>query len=204
MADQRTDEWMAERIGKVTASRVFAILDTTAKGQPTAARLALLKEIVVERLTGQRKDVFINKAMQRGIDLEPVARTEYEMRHGVMVIETGFVPHPTLDNVGASPDGLVGDDGLIEIKCPETWNHLEVMQTGEIPPQYIAQMQLQMECTGRGWCDFVSYDDRLPEHLAYFERRVEYDRDYVAAMMDKVAAFLAEVGAFIGGLPRES
>lgn len=202
MHEQRTDEWLAMRAGKVTASRVFAILDKTAKGLPTAARASYIKEIVVERLTGQRKDIFVNKAMQRGVDLEPIARSEYEMSSGVLVMETGFILHPIIENVGASPDGLVGDDGLIEIKCPETWNHLEVMQTGEIPPQYIAQMQLQMECTGRGWCDFISYDDRLPPHLAYFQKRVEYDAAYCADMIGQIIEFLCEVDHFINKLPK--
>lgn len=200
MAEQRTDEWLAERIGKITASRVYALMEKTMKGMPTAGRASLIKELIVERLTGDRKEIFVNRAMQRGIELEPMARTEYEMRHGVMVIETGFVPHPDIDGIGASPDGLVGNDGLIEIKCPETWTHLEVIKSGEAPAQYIAQMQLQMACTGRAWCDFVSFDDRLPSKLAYFERRVMRDEAYIANMVAECQLALKEINEYINAL----
>lgn len=200
MNDQRTDGWLLERIGKITASRVYALIEKTGKGAPTAARAAYIKELIVERLTGERKEVFFNRAMQRGVELEAVARTEYEMRHGVMVMETGFVPHPIIDGIGASPDGLVGTNGLIEIKCPETWTHLEVIKAGVVPPQYYAQMQLQMECTGRNWCDFVSYDDRLSPNLAYFERRVDRDDAYIADMICACSVALEEIAQYINAL----
>ena len=154
--EQRTDEWFAARLGKVTASRVADVMAKTKTGY-SASRDNYMAQLVVERITGERAESFTNAAMQWGTDQEPFARAAYEAAKDVMVEEEGFVPHPTIQMAGASPDGLVNDDGLVEIKCPNTATQIETLLTGAIPSKYVAQMQFQMACTGRAWCDFVRH-----------------------------------------------
>ena len=194
--DQRTTEWMAARLGKVTASRVADVLAKTKSGY-SASRQNYMAQLICERLTGKQAEAFINTAMQRGTELEPIARSEYEIRNDVMVFETGLVIHPELSDFGASPDGLVGDVGLIEIKCPNTWTHIETIKTGEPKREYIIQMQSQMACTGRKWCDFVSFDDRLPDNLAYFETRIHRDDKFIGEMLAEISIFLSELESTI-------
>jgi len=158
MADQGTDEWLRERAGKVTASR---IADVMAKGRgsaPSATRANYMAELVAERLTGEPTVGFTNAAMQHGTETEPQARAQYMMRTGLDVQEVGFVTHPSLAMSGASPDGLAGADGLVEIKCPNTATHIQTLRGKAIDRKYVLQMQWQMTCTGREWCDFVSFD----------------------------------------------
>ena len=189
---QRTDEWFAARLGKVTASRIADIMAKTKTGY-AASRKNYLFELLCERLSGQREEKFISASMQRGIDLEPKARAVYEIETGNWVEEVGFIPHPTIAMSGASPDGLISDDGLIEIKCPNTATHIEFLQTQKPKQEYIYQMQWQMACTGRKWCDFVSYDDRLPENLVYCSVHIPRDDDFIQSLEQEVEKFLAEL-----------
>ena len=193
MMQQRTEEWYQARLGKVTASRIADIIAKTQKGAYTQKRADYMNELLCERLTGQREEKFINASMQRGIDLEPKARAVYEIETGEWVEEVGFIPHPTIAMSGASPDGLISDDGLIEIKCPNTTAHIEFLQTQKPKQEYICQMQWQMACTGRKWCDFVSYDDRLPENLVYCSVHIPRDDDFIQSLEQEVEKFLAEL-----------
>lgn len=191
MDDQRTAEWFAQRLGKVTASCVYMVMT---KGGGATRRNYMMK-LLCERLTGKQEDHYQNAAMQRGTDLEPIARSAYEIDKGVMTLETGFVLHPTIVGLGASPDALAGDDGLVEIKCPNTAQHVDFLQGGSIDQKYIWQMQAQMACTGRKWCDFVSFDDRLPESLQYKCQRVEIDMAAQREMLTEISRFLDELEA---------
>lgn len=192
--EQRSEEWFARRLGKVTASRVADVMAKTRSGYG-ASRKNYMMELLCQRLTGQQQEGFCSAAMQRGTELEPVARSAYEIDTGNMVEECGLVAHPDIPMFGASPDGLVGDDGLLEIKCPNTAQHVEFLRTGVADARYQWQMLAQMACTGRGWCDFVSYDDRLPEPLAYRCVRFERDEARIAEMTDEIRQFLAELDA---------
>ncbi|QZN96404.1 lambda exonuclease family protein [Symbiopectobacterium purcellii] len=191
--EQRTDEWFAARCGNVTASRLSDVMAKTKSGY-SASRQNYMAELICQRLTGKLESGFANAAMQRGTDLEPIAREMYLLNQfDAEVTEVGFIPHPGIVGFGASPDGLVGNDGLIEIKCPNTWTHLETIKTGKPKNQYLLQMHGQMMCTGRKWCDFVSYDDRLPPDLAYYQLRIHQDDKLVAAIEEALTQFLAEL-----------
>jgi len=192
MMEQRSDEWFAARLGKVTASRVADVIAKTKTG-PSASRENYSTQLVLERLTNKQADSYTNAAMQWGTETEPMARQAYELKRGLFVNETGFVDHPTIEMSGASPDGLVGTDGLIEVKCPNSATHMETMLTQKVPPKYIPQMMWQMACTGRNWCDFVSYDPRFPENLQIFIERVTYDPTYVRMLELEITQFLDEV-----------
>jgi len=190
--DQRSEEWYAARLGKVTASRLSDVLATIKTGE-AAARANYRIELVAERLTGKSTPGFTSAAMQWGVDCEPMARSAYETETGLIVTEVGFVDHPTIEMTGASPDGLVGDDGLIEIKCPDTKTHIETLTSKKAPSKYIPQMQWQMACTGRQWVDFVSFDPRVPEHLMLEIIRVDRDQSLIDQYSEAVSIFLAEV-----------
>jgi putative phage-type endonuclease len=190
--EQRTTEWHQARLGKVTASRVADVIAKTKTGYG-ASRANLMADLICERLTGQPASTFSNAAMEWGTEQEPHARAAYSARTGELVEEVGFVDHPSVANSGASPDGLVGDDGLVEFKCPATATHLDTLLAQTVPGKYIAQMQWQMACTGRKWCDFCSYDPRLPEHLRMFVKRVTRDNEYIKTLETEVTKFLAEL-----------
>lgn len=192
MMDQGSDEWFAIRIGKVTASRVADILAKTKSGYSTS-RDNYMAQLVCERLTNQKAESFTNAAMQHGTETEPLARAAYEALKDVLVDEVGFVPHPSIKMAGASPDGLVGDDGLLEIKCPNTATHIDTLLNQSVPTKYFTQMQFQMACTGRKWCDFVSFDNRLPEELQLFVKRVPRDDVYIKIMEAEIVQFIAEL-----------
>lgn len=197
--EQGTAEWHAARCGKVTASRVADVIAKTKSG-PSASRANYMAELICERLTGVVGDTFKSPAMEWGTTNEPLARTAYESAGGILVTEVGFVPHPTLDAAGASPDGLVGDDGLVEIKCPNTATHLDTLLTGKIPDRYNTQMQWQMACTGRDWCDFVSFDPRLPERMQMFIQRVPRNPITITQLEAEVIEFLRELDTKIVSL----
>jgi putative phage-type endonuclease len=199
MMDQGTEEWFTIRIGKVTASRVADVIAKTKTGY-SATRDNYMAQLVCERLTGQKSESFTNAAMQHGTDTEPLARAAYEALRDVLVDEVGFVPHPTIEMAGASPDGLVGEDGLLEIKCPNTATHIETLLSQSVPGKYNTQMQFQMACTGRQWCDFVSFDNRLPEELQLFVKRVPRDNEFIKQMEDEVVKFLNELDIKIAQL----
>jgi putative phage-type endonuclease len=190
--DQRTDEWFNARLGKVTASRISDVMAKTKSGWG-ASRANYMAELIVERLTGQKGDSYQNAAMMWGTNTEPLARAAYEAHRGVLVEETGFVPHPSGAMTGASPDGLVEADGLVEIKCPNTATHIDTLMSDEAPSKYFAQMQWQMACTGRAWCDFVSFDPRMPEEMQLFVVRVERDDTWITMAEEAVQEFLFEL-----------
>ena len=192
MMDQGTEEWFTIRIGKVTASRVADVIAKTKTGY-SASRDNYMAQLVCERLTGQKGESFTNAAMQHGTETEPLARAAYEALQDVLVDEVGFVPHPTIEMAGASPDGMVGDDGLIEIKCPNTATHIDTLLSQTVPGKYNTQMQFQMACTGRKWCDFVSFDNRLPEELQLFVMRVPRDEVFIRLIEAEIVQFIAEL-----------
>ena len=189
--EQRTEEWFSARLGKVTASRVADVLAKIKSGE-SASRKNYKMELVVQRLTNKVGESFTNAAMEWGTEQEPFARMAYEAHTGTFVKEEGFVDHPTIEGFGCSPDGIVGE-GLIEIKCPNTATHIETVLENKAPSKYIPQMQCQMACTGAKWCDFVSFDPRVPEDLQLFVVRVERDQEYIDAMEVEVKQFLSEV-----------
>ena len=193
---QGSDEWKQLRLGKVTASRVADMVARTKSGYG-ASRANYAAQLIAERLTGVVAEGFTNAAMQHGTDTEPEARNAYEFYHGVSVREVAFVPHPTIPDAGCSPDGLVGDDGMVEIKVPNTSTHLDTLLGQATPACYIDQIQFQMACTGREWCDFVSYDPRLPERMRLFVRRVSRDDNRIAELESEAVAFLQEIAARI-------
>jgi putative phage-type endonuclease len=200
-ADQRTDDWYAARCGKATASRFKDVLARLKNGNPAADRQKYLTELVVERLTGQPVPAYENAAMRWGTEQEAAARAAYEQRTGVSVEETGFVAHDTLQ-AGCSPDGLVDWDGLIEIKCPfNTGVHIETLLSG-MPAEHTAQVQGQMWITGRQWCDFVSYDPRMPAELQLHVQRIPRDPAFIADLERQVTSFLAEVAQQVEALRR--
>jgi putative phage-type endonuclease len=199
MMDQGSESWFQVRIGKVTASRVADVIAKTKIGY-SATRDNYMAQLVCERLTGQKGESFTNAAMQHGTDTEPLARAAYEALRDVLVDEVGFVPHPSIIMAGASPDGLVGEDGLLEIKCPNTATHIETLLSQSVPGKYFTQMQFQLACTERQWCDFVSFDNRLPDELQLFVKRVPRDNEFIKQMEDEVVKFLNELDIKIAQL----
>jgi putative phage-type endonuclease len=193
---QGTDLWKELRLGHVTASNVA---DVMAKGKSGEAesRKKYKMRIVAERLTRKGESGFSNAAMEWGVEQEPYARMAYEVTNNTLVDQTGFWHHPQIAYVGVSPDGLVGDDGLVEIKCPNTTTHLDYLFDDEVPSKYYKQIQCQLWVTGRQWCDFVSYDPRLPERNQLFIKRCPRDEEFIAEMQTEVLAFLGEVEEMI-------
>lgn len=187
MSEQRTEQWYSDRLGHATGSRASDIL----AGKDTMARRGYLTQIVTERLTGRQQDSYMNADMQRGIDIEPIARAAYQASRE-LVDEVGFVRHPTIQWFGASPDGLVGDDGLIELKVPRSTTHLDYWQSGKPPAKYVPQMLAQLSCTRRKWVDFVSFDDRFPEHLQLYVARFQPTEEIIEQFEQKVIEFLKE------------
>lgn len=192
MIEQGTVEWHMQRLGKVTASRIADVLSKGKSGE-SAGRKNYRTELLVQRLTGQPGESFTSTAMEWGTATEPMARIAYEVAKGNFVEQVAFLDHPTIANFGCSPDGLVDKDGLIEIKCPNSSNHIDYLLDDKPPAKYIPQMQCQMAVTGRQWCDFVSFDPRLPDDLQLFVVRLERDQEYIEAMEVEVKKFLSEV-----------
>jgi putative phage-type endonuclease len=189
---QRSDAWHEIRLGKATASRIADIIAKTKSGY-SASRDNYMAQLICERLTGQQGESFTNAAMTWGTETEPLARSAFEAHADVMVEEVGFVPHPRIRDSGASPDGLVGLFGMLEIKCPNTATHIDTLLTQTVPGKYITQMQWQMACCERQWCEFVSFDPRLPQDLQLFVKRVEFNQTYVAMLEEEVINFLEEL-----------
>lgn len=199
--EQGTDAWMRLRLGKVTASRVSDVIAKTKSGYG-ASRANYSAQLIVERLTGQISETFSSAAMQWGNDQEPDARLAYEFRQDVDVEQVAFVDHPTISMAGASPDGLVGENGLIEIKCPQSATHIETLRGQSIPGKYETQMLWQMACTGRQYCDFASFDPRMPEEMRLFVKRLPRDDARIAELEAEVTAFLTEIDATVAELTR--
>lgn len=197
--EQGSDEWKAIRLGKVTASRVADVVAKTRTGW-SASRANYRAQLVAERLTGILGESYTNAAMEWGVLNEAEARSAYSFYTGFDVEQVAFAPHPSIAMSGASPDGLVGTNGLVEIKCPNTATHIETLLGKSVPGKYALQMQWQMACTGRGWCDFVSYDPRMPEDLRLFVKRLERDEETIAGLTGAIVEFLQEVDETIVSL----
>lgn len=196
---QGSSEWFAIRLGRVTASRVADVIAKTKTG-PSASRQNYMAQLIAERLTGTVAESYTNAAMAHGTATEPDARAAYEFRHDVDVAQVGFILHPSIADSGASPDGLVGSDGMLEIKCPTVATHIDTLLAGKVPGKYIVQMQWQMACAGRAWCDFASFDPRLPSSMQLFVQRIERDDQMIAELEAAVAEFLTELDAKVQAL----
>lgn len=201
MIEQGSIEWIKERLGKATASRIADIVAKTKSGY-SASRANYAAQLIAERLTSQPQESYTNAAMQWGTDTEPHARAAYEFHADATAELCGFIPHPGIDMSGASPDGLVGTDGLIEIKCPNTNTHIETLLGQAVPKKYLIQIQWQLACTKRQWCDFVSFDPRMPEEMRLFIKRIDRDNAHIAELEKEVIAFLREVDARVSELSK--
>lgn len=191
--EQRTEEWFAARRGRVTASKVKDVMAKGRGGAPSATRQNYMMQLLCERLTGKCEEGYSSAAMQRGTELEPLARMAYELFADGEVSEVGIFHHPTIEGFSASPDGVVGATGLLEIKVPNTATHIYTMQSGKHDATYEWQMLAQMACSGREWVDFVSFDDRLPDELQYVCFRYHRDEARIREMEAEVKAFLDEL-----------
>ena len=198
--EQRSEEWFAARLGIPTASRYKDLLAKTKSGYSTS-RQNYVAQLVCERLTGKREESYQNAAMQWGTEQEPFARMALEAR-GIMVEEVGFVRHPTIDT-GCSPDGLIDADGMVEIKCPITATHIDTLLNG-FPSGHVAQVQGQMWVCDRQWCDFVSYDPRLPKGMDFFVDRIDRDQAYIDTLETEVCKFLNEINDTIATLQEKA
>lgn len=198
---QRSPEWFAARCGSLGASQLADALAKTKSGWG-ASRANLKAKLVVERLTGQQEEGFTSAAMQWGQEKEEEARIAYSFLTGRNVIEVGLYKHPTIIGSHASPDGLVDDDGCIEIKCPNSATHIETLKSNQVAHKYLLQMQWQMACADRQWCDFVSFDPRMPDHLMLYIQRVQRDDDMLATLESEVRAFLVEVDEDVKALSK--
>ncbi len=199
---QQTDEWIAARLGKVTASRIADMLATTKTGWG-ASRKNLMAELISERGTGTQYPHYVSPEMKRGIDMQPMAVAEYEKRAKILVGPIGFVPHPRIAMAGCSPDGLVGDDGLVEFKCPNTWTHIEMLRTKTIESRYVLQMQFQLACTNRHFVDFVSYDDRMKSAQQYICIRCPRNDKTITMIEAETIKFLGEIEQYMDALDME-
>ncbi len=198
---QGSDEWHAVRLGRVTASRVSDVVARVKTGWG-ASRATYMAQLIAERLTGVPCETFTNAAMAHGVATEPEARAAYSFRADAEVTEVGFVEHPAISMAGASPDGFVHPDGLLEIKCPTISTHIETLLGGKVPDKYVMQCLFQMACTGRAWCDYISYDPRMPEHMRLFVKRIPRDDDRIAQLEKDVLGFLSELDDKLDNLNR--
>lgn len=203
---QNTPEWLMQRCGMVTASRVADVVGRKKPkkgeevGEYLKARQDYLMDVVIERLTGRTTENYVSPAMEWGIEQEPIARAAYEMEKDEQAELVGFATHPKIEWFGASPDSLVGEDGCLEIKCPNTSTHLAYLLDGEVPVDYMPQMMAEMACAERKWCDFVSFDPRLPKNLQFFCRRFHRNDALIEVMEGEVRLFLEEVLLKMGEL----
>jgi putative phage-type endonuclease len=197
MIEQGSEQWFVERAGKVTASRMADLMARTKTGYG-ASRANYMAELLVERLTGAKAERYQSAEMKWGIETEPQARDAYSFFTGAEVSPAGFVPHPNIPMSGASPDGYATDatgDGLLEIKCPNTATHIETLLAEAVPERYMHQMLWQLACTGRQWCDYVSFDPRMPGDMQFFCKRIFPDAGTIGTMEGEVRKFLAELDA---------
>jgi putative phage-type endonuclease len=198
---QKSPEWFAARCGSLGASQLADVLAKTKSGWG-ASRANLKAKLAIERLTGHQEEMFTSAAMQWGVDKEDEARVAYSFLTGRNVIEVGLYKHPTIIGSHASPDGLVDDDGCLEIKCPNSATHIETLKSNQVAHKYLLQMQWQMACADRQWCDFVSYDPRMPEHLMLYIQRVQRDDNMLLTLENEVRAFLVEVDEDVKALSK--
>ncbi len=196
---QGSDEWKQARVGSLGASRLQDAIAKTKTGYG-ASRANLMAELICERLTGKAAEKFVSAAMQYGTETEPEARDTYIFSSGNSVEQVGLIRHPTIEQSHASPDGLVGDDGMLEIKCPQHAAHLDTLLTGKIPEKYVTQMMWQMACSGRQWVDYVSYNSSFPDHMRMYVRRIERNDKLIKILEEEVAAFLLEMAVKLSEL----
>ena len=201
MMVQGSPEWHQARLGKVTASRISDVAAKIKTGWG-ASRAKYMGELIAESLTHEPTPSYINAAMQHGTDTEPQAAAAYAFYTDAELELVGFVDHPKIDQAGCSPDRLIGKDGLVEIKCPQTSTHIDTLLGSSIPKKYIDQMQWQMACTKRKWCDFVSFDPRMPPETQLFIQRVERDKERIKDLEEMVVDFLAEMNEKIDRLTK--
>jgi len=198
---QGSQEWLQARCGRVGASRVADIIAKTKTGWG-ASRATYMGQLIAERLTGVPMETYTNAAMQWGTEKEPEARATYEFLTDRAVMQCGFILHPDIEMAGASPDSFVGDDGLLECKCPLTSTHIETLLDGRIPGKYEAQMNWQLAVTGRLWVDWVSFDPRMPAHMSIFIKRFYRNDNEIAELEKQVRQFLAELSDKLAALIR--
>ncbi len=184
--EQNSAKWIWARTGRITASRICDLMATLKRGGEAASRRDYRAELIAERLTGKAENRYVSKEMRYGSEQEPFARTAYEIRTENIVDQVGFVFHPRLDFSGASPDGLIREDGGVELKCPKTTTHLAYMAAGIVPKEYEDQMLWNMACAEREWWDFVSFDPRLPEKLRLFIVRMPRNEERIAEIEREV------------------
>jgi putative phage-type endonuclease len=194
--EQRTDEWFKARLGKVTASKISDVLAKIRSGE-AAVRRNYKMQLATERLTGQKTDSYINQAMQDGIDREDTAREIFEIVRDIKVEQVGFIDHPTIKMSGASPDGLLPDNGVLEIKCPVETTHTTNLLERKLPTRYTSQVQWQMACTGAEYANFVSYNPNFEPKLQLIYVEVERDKEYIEMLEEEVSTFLTEVDDII-------
>lgn len=198
--EQGSDEWLRARLGRVTASRVCDVIAKTKSGWG-ASRANYAAQLIAERLTGEPLPSFTNAAMQHGTATEPEARQAYSFRQDVDVAQVGFVEHPTIPMSGCSPDGLIGSEGLVEIKCPSSATHIDTLLRQKVPEKYLVQIAWQLACyPERRWADYASYDPRLPESMRLFVKRVDRDDELIAQLEKDVSEFLNEVASTVASL----
>ena len=199
---QGTPEWLMARTGRVTASRCADVIGKSEKTKKYyAARRDYLMELVVEHITKRAVDRFVTQAMEWGIEQQPFAQAAYEMNQDVTVQSVGLIIHPENEYFAASPDGLVDECGLVEFKCPTTRVHLEYLEAGVVPEEYIPQLNAQLACMPeREWADFASFDPRVPFGMQLFVRRHYRDKERIGQLEEEVQAFLQDLGAELGKL----
>lgn len=198
--EQRSPEWYQTRLGQLGASQISKAIAKGRAGQESSTRRNLMAELVAMRLTGVTPEGFTSAAIQWGIDHEMEARVAYEIASGNLVDQEGWIPHPSIAWTGCSPDGLIDANGLVEIKCPNTATHIDYLLAGDPPAEYQLQMLWQMEVTGRGWCDFVSYDPRLGESLQLFVVRYYRDDMRLDEIRPEVIKFLNDTDQMVSKL----
>jgi len=189
--EQGSDEWLQMRLGKLTASKFADVISKGRGSAPSKTRESYMYQLAAEIITGQPQDSFKSSAMEWGNECEPAARAAYELKNDVDVVECAFIEKD--DWIGVSPDGLVGENGLLEIKCPNSVTQIKRVLSGEFPKEYIAQVQGQLWVSGREWCDFVSYDPRIITGADYFEVRVYRDEEYIKALSEKCNVFINDL-----------
>ena len=186
-APQGTEEWLKKRLGKITGSTIHKIMSLK---ENSSTRAKLLQDLTLERISGSPTKNIVTGPMARGLELESEARNAYELKNQKVIL-TGFINHPTIKEAGASPDGLVGEDGLIEIKCLNIKNHNEIVNKQTLPKQYNLQIQFQLACTNRAWCDFVAYHPESDHSL--YVKRVLPEYDLIKEIHEKAIIFVSEV-----------
>lgn len=195
---QLSGEWFQAHCGKVTGSHMKALLDITKKGEPGSTRKTYFRTKLAEMLTGVAiQDNYVSKEMLDGIEREPIARAAYEAQEECMVEEVGFVMHDSIERFGCSPDGLVDQDGGVEIKCPKAGTHLHWIMNGKIPEEHTPQLRAELSVTGLKWIDFVSFNPEVPKPLRLMVIRMTHEQADVGLIEEAVQQFISELDAAV-------